>query len=61
MEYNITQVPPEEFANMHEDRIKKMARHATLKQLKAVMASEHWTVPEKQEMLGVRWNKEIKE
>ncbi len=58
---SLNQVAPDEFADMDEHRIKELARFANLKQLKAVLASEHWTVPEKKEMIGVRWEKEIKD
>lgn len=57
----LNRVTPEEFSNMSERRIKEMVRYANLRQLKAVAASKNWTVPEINEMLGGRWETEIKE
>ncbi len=59
MSRNLNLITPEDFADMDEHLIAKMAKFANLKQLKAVMASKDWTVPEKQEMLGERWKEEV--
>ncbi|KKT45284.1 MAG: hypothetical protein UW34_C0001G0043 [Parcubacteria group bacterium GW2011_GWA2_44_15] len=58
---NLTQVTPEDFANLDERKIEALARYANLKQLKAVLASEHWTEPEKRQMIGHRWKDETEE
>ncbi|MCR4311557.1 MAG: hypothetical protein NUV54_03280, partial [Candidatus Taylorbacteria bacterium] len=56
----INQIVPDEFARMSEKDIMKMAKFANLKQIKAVMASEHWAQQEKKHMLAFRWSTEVK-
>jgi hypothetical protein len=57
----VTRIAPEDFADLDEHTIEEFSRYATLKQLKAVLANDHWTMEEKQEMIGSRWKDEIQQ
>lgn len=57
----VTRIDAGYFADMPEEKIKAFIRNATLAQVKAVLASDHWQMDEKKEMLKIRWEKELKE
>ncbi len=58
---NLSRVTAEDFARLDEHEVMALAKYANLKQLKAVLASENWTEPEKREMIGARWKDEIEQ
>lgn len=59
LSYAVGQMTPDDFANMNEHQIEGLAKFASLKQIKAVMASKEWTQKEKEEMVETRWKDEV--
>ena len=57
----VARIDPTHFADMSEHKIKELAPLASVSQLKAIKDAEHWTIDEKKEMVGVRWDEKFSE
>ena len=54
-------ISPQGFAEMGEHDIHSLAKHASLGQIDAVMKSTEWTLDEKREMLGPKFDSYVSE
>lgn len=56
----VNRIAPTHFADMTEHQIEALIKYANFDQIKALMGAKHWTQEEKEHMVQIRWNEEVK-